>query len=943
MKKKFLNIFMCLVIALTHLFGGTGFAQAEHKTLRVGFFAFDGYHMIDKDGNKSGYGYDFMRMISRYLDFDFQYVGYDESWKKMADMLENGEVDLVTSAQATYERAEKFAFSKPIGKSSAILTVKSDNTKIEDFDYSTYNNMRVGLLTGNSRNNDFEEYARENGFSYIPVYFQMHTDMETALQKGEVDALLTSSLRKTSEERILDSFAIHDFYVMVRKEDKTLLNEINYAIDQLNATEGDWQSALENKYYTHLGNRNISFTEREKELIARYQNGEKLIVSACLDKKPYAYKQDGKAKGILFDYFAQLAKYVGVDYEIITPRDREEYMEWCDENRMDISLDGRFLNAKQIEDKKRTVTPPYAIMRLAVLTRRDFDGKINKLAVAEAQGSFEIEKDFAKTAQKMDFPSREAAMKAVLDGKADASVVYLYTAQRFVNRDERGLLTYTLLNEPTYEYHLAFTPKVSHEMAGIFTKAMYAMPDGLYEEIASGYTSYKAENMDVMTWIRIYPVYAVSICLILFLLFLFVILFHEKRKRALALQKAAEKADRANMAKSEFLANVSHDIRTPMNAIVGISNLMEQEKDISEKLKNYIEKIRFSSEHLLGLITDVLDMSKIEANEVKLIDEPFELSRQILQVKDIVSAQAQEKEQKLTIEYRSITHNNLIGDCAHIRRMLINIISNAVKYTPVGGEIKLVIDEPSSLKDGYAKYVFAVSDNGIGMSAEILEHIFEPFTRGEASVTNKVSGTGLGMPIVKSIVDLMRGDIEISSKEGEGTDITVTLEMKIDENAEKSEKFNSENALIEEADATLEGMNFLCAEDNKLNAEILEETLKIYKASCSVCGDGKELVKKFNEARAYEYDAVLTDIQMPNMNGLDAAREIRKSSKEDAKTIPIIAMTANAFTEDIERSLNAGMDAHIAKPIDLAVLAGVLKKVSKAKSAENKEVDGGQK
>lgn len=910
------------------------------QKIKVGFFAFDGYHITDDDGNRSGYGYDFLCMATRYLNVDFEYIGYNNSWDDMTDMLENGEIDLVTSAQATFERTEKFAFSKPIGKSSAILTVKNDNTDIVDFDYSTYNGMKVGLLYGNSRNDDLKEYANENKFSYTPVYFELTSDMEAALQKGEVDALLTSSLRKTSEERILDSFAIHDFYAMVRKDDIELLDKINYAIDQLNATEGDWQSELENKYYTHYGNRHIEFTQREKELIEEYSNGKKkLVISACLDKKPYAYSENGKAKGILFDYFDQLAKYVGVDYEIITPKDRVEYTQWCDNFKMDISLDGRFLNAKQIEDKQRTVTPPYAVMRLAVVTRRDFDGEIGKLAVADAQGPFGIESGFAPNATQVDFPTREAAMRSVLDGKTDATVVYLYTAQQFVNQDERGLLTYTILAEPTYDYHLAITPNISHEFAGIFTKAMHAMPVGLFEEIASQYTSYKAKNVDAVTWIRIYPLYAVAICTVFFLLCIFIVLFYEKRKRAIVLQKAAEKADKANMAKSEFLANVSHDIRTPMNAIVGITSLMEQENNISDKLKIYIEKIRLSSQHLLALITDVLDMSKIEANEVLLVNDPFFLNEQIEQVTDIVCAQALEKVQHLEYQYNKVVHRNLVGDSSRICRILINILSNAVKYTPKGGNIEFDIDEIPTEIENRAKFKFMITDNGVGMTEEVLEHIFEPFTRGEASVTNKIHGTGLGMPIVKSMVDLMDGDIVVKSKNGVGTQVSVTIEFEIDSNADElEEEIDKIEDYSEERMEYLSGKRFLCAEDNELNAEILVEMLKIYNANCTLCCDGKELVEKFEKAKPNEYDAILTDIQMPNMNGLDASREIRKGKNPEGKTIPIIAMTANAFTEDIKRSFEAGMNGHIAKPIDLNVLVKTLKKAFANKSQTNKEI-----
>lgn len=940
MKKRLASVILCCSLAAALVMGcifpaGAVHESEERRKVRVGFFAFDGYHMIDDEGNRSGYGYDFIRMISRYLDVDFEYVGYESSWEKMSEMLENGEIDMVTSAQATFERTEKFAFSKPIGKSSAILTVKSDNEKIVDFDYKTYNNMRVGMLRGNSRNADFEEYANENGFSYIPVYFDMHTDMEEALQAGEVDALLSSSLRKTSEERILDSFAIHDFYVMMKKENKLLLADINYAIDQLNAAEGDWQGDLENKYYTHAGNRHLVFSAREEQVIERYQNGEKLIVSCCLDKKPYAYMENGKAKGILFDYFDKLAEYIGVDYEVIVPSDRVEYMEWCETNKMDISLDGRFLNAKQMEEKKRIVTPVYTVMRLAVVTRRDFTGEVKKLAVASAQGTFDIEKDYENSAVEIDYPSREKAMQAVLDGEADATVVYLYTAQQFVNQDERGLLTYTMLESPTYDYHLAFTNNVSHELAGIFTKAMYAMPDGLFEEIVSQYTSYKAKSVDMLTWIKIYPLHTIGILVIIFLLGIFIVLFYEKRKRTLVLQKSVERAEKANMAKSEFLANVSHDLRTPMNAIVGISNLMEKEEDVSPKLREYIGKIRLSSRHLQGLITDVLDMSKIEADEVKLSCEPFRLSEQLAQIENIVYAQVLERSQRLNIKSEGIRHDFLLGDSMELRRVLVNVLSNAVKYTPSGGKIDFDVEELDSESENKAKLKFTVTDNGIGMSEELQKRIFEPFARGEASVTNKVQGAGLGMAIVKNIVKLMGGDVEVKSAVGEGTVISVTVELGIDVASE--EKSKAKKAPNGDEMACLNGMNFLCAEDNELNAEILVDMLKLYKAECTVCADGAELVKAFLAAAPGEYDAIITDIQMPNMNGLAAAKAIRESEKAEGKEIPIIAVTANAFTDDIQRSLDAGMDAHIAKPIDLRVLAGILQNMPK-----KSRIDGGK-
>lgn len=451
---------------------------AERDTVKVGFFSFDGYHMIDENNNRSGYGYDFLRMAARYWNVDFEYVGYENSWSDMADMLKRGEIDLVTSARATEERMKEFDFSKPIGTSSAMLTVKNENNDVIANDYSTYNGLRIGLLQGNSRNDDLEVFARDNGFSYTAVYYEKEAELVKALKDGKVDALLTSTLRnKTEYERVLDTFATKNFYVMVRKGDTELLNHINYAIDQLNATEGDWFNTLNNKYYNHYDIKNLNFTLDERELIEQYANGEKkLVVSACLDKEPYAYEENGEAKGILFDYFAQLAEHAGIPYEILVTESRDEYIRCCEDGQIDVCLDGRFLSESQAELLKRTTSAPYTTMSLAMVTRRDFNGTVNTLAVSGSQGLFGIEDNLAVGAERIEVDSRKEGMQAVLDGEADATVVYLYTAQQFVNQDKRGILTYTMLENPTFDYHLSFSDNVSHELAGIFTKCIYSMP-----------------------------------------------------------------------------------------------------------------------------------------------------------------------------------------------------------------------------------------------------------------------------------------------------------------------------------------------------------------------------------------------------------------------------------------------------------------------------------
>lgn len=400
------------------------------------------------------------------------------------------------------------------------------------------------------------------------------------------------------------------------------------------------------------------------------------------------------------------------------------------------------------------------------------------------------------------------------------------------------------------------------------------------------------------------------------------LVFETKSRREL--QKLNNELDKTNMelqkaskAKSDFLANMSHDIRTPMNAIVGITGLMAREPNLSEKLYTYISKVQMSSQHLLSLINDVLDMSKIESGEVSLNSEPVSFAELIGQVDSIVRSQTNERGQDFQIRVHEVTHEYVISDGVRLRQLLINLLSNATKYTPAGGTITFDLGELACDKPGYASYCISVADTGYGMEKEFLEHIFEPFTRAESSVTNKVQGTGLGMAIAKNIVDLMGGTIQVDSALNEGTRFIVNLTLKIDHN---SERIQGSDAYIQENKNVLRGLHFLCAEDNELNAEILEAMLNVEGATCTICHNGQEIVDTFKKVQPGEYDAILMDIQMPVMNGLEATRAIRSGANPLGRTIPILAMTANAFSEDIQNSIAAGMNAHISKPIDIKVL-----------------------
>ena len=389
--------------------------------------------------------------------------------------------------------------------------------------------------------------------------------------------------------------------------------------------------------------------------------------------------------------------------------------------------------------------------------------------------------------------------------------------------------------------------------------------------------------------------------------------------------EALQTAENANKAKTDFLSNMSHDIRTPMNAIIGITSLIRHDAGNKAKVIEYADKIDISSQHLLGIINDVLDMSKIEAGKTVFKYSDFSILDLVQELDTIFHTQIYEKQQTLTIIKENIQHEWVNGDQVHLMQIFSNLLSNAVKYTQEGGEIQFFVEECETKSSVYAKYRFLVSDNGMGMSADFKETIFDPFTRAESSVTNKVQGTGLGMAITKNLVEAMGGTIDVDSELGQGSCFEVLMDLKIAE--DRTVALAAQEETDEQDGNILQGMKFLCAEDNELNAEILTELLKIEGAECTICENGEEILKAFEQSAPGDYDMILMDVQMPVMNGYEATKAIRRSSHELAKTIPIIAMTANAFSEDIQHSLAAGMNAHVSKPVEMKVLEKTIRSI----------------
>ena len=401
--------------------------------------------------------------------------------------------------------------------------------------------------------------------------------------------------------------------------------------------------------------------------------------------------------------------------------------------------------------------------------------------------------------------------------------------------------------------------------------------------------------------------------------------------------EALQTAENANKAKTDFLSNMSHDIRTPMNAIIGMTSLIRHDAGNKAKVIEYADKIDISSQHLLGIINDILDMSKIEAGKTVFKYTDFSMPDLIEELNTIFQPQIAERNQTLMVIKENIRHEWVNGDQVHLMQIFSNLLSNAVKYTQEGGKIQFLVEECETKSSVYAKYRFLVSDNGMGMSADFKETIFDPFTRAEGSVTNKIQGTGLGMAITRNLVEAMGGTIDVESELGQGSCFEVLIDLRIAEDRSVSSTVQEEKN--EQNDNIFQGMRFLCAEDNELNAEILTELLKIEGAECTICENGEEILKTFEKSAPGDYDMILMDVQMPVMNGYEATKAIRRSSHELAKKIPIIAMTANAFSEDIQHSLAAGMNAHVSKPVEMRVLEKTIRSIKTGGGGETQGIN----
>ena len=904
--------------------------RAEGKVVRVGSFE-DTFNFIDQNGVRRGYGYELMQKIAGYTGWTFEYVTCD--WSNCFEKLENGEIDIMGDISYTDERAEKMLYSDmPMGEEKYILYADLEASGIRPSDLSTINGRHVGALLGSKTEMMLTAWEKKHGIETTHSNTPNFDEVNRKLAAHEIDCFVSLEQPFWKERGIsrIDMIGKSDIYFVINKNRADIKKELDEGMRQLEEDDPFFLADLY-KQYSSFDIKPVLTGEEQN-----WVNEHGAIRIGYLKDEPGISVKDpvtGKKGGVLYDYMEYADDCLGnqqLDFEPIEMESRAALREALQTGKIDMIFTVSNPNAGEEKGIAFTNTA-WTYNLFAVTEKKPFEEMAaNRVAIL---------KDNLPVRRQIEYyypqwtiilcRSVEEARNKTVRGEADCFVT---GARQAVKYTERNALYSIPLSRPL---EISFGVKSGQpQLLAVLNKTLKAMPIGMLSSSFSMHENAK-HKVTLEDYIKDnLLLFSASFLLVtLLILSIFILLLQKARKAERAarsaagkakdlnekLQIAVEKAEGANRAKTNFLNNMSHDIRTPMNAILGYNRLMRK-KLTDPQLIDYQRKIEQSGSLLLSIINHVLDMARIESGKSKL-DENAEVLGMIFdEAYGVFAPEAAKKEirMKKTI---AVEHRSLICDGTKIREIFVNLISNAVKYTPRGGSVEVNVNELPCEREGFARIQTVVTDTGIGMSKEYLPTIYDSFSRERNTTMGKVAGTGLGMAIVKELVTMMGGTIEVKSELGEGTTFTVTLDHKIAETRHDDRK---EIASRKAAAESLADLHILLAEDNDLNAEIAMTLLEEAGLKVDRAADGIQCVSRIEKEPAGTYALILMDIQMPNMDGYKATETIRQLPDPKKAAIPIIAMTANAFEEDRKMALAKGMNGYIAKPIDPAKMLAAI-------------------
>ena len=906
---------------------------APAKVIRVGSFE-DTFNYCNEKGARKGYGYELLETLSGYTGWQFEYVTCD--WSDCFEKLENGEIDIMGGISYTEDRAEEMLFSdEPMGEEKYYLYADLSRADISASDYKMLNGKKIGVVMGTESEVMLTEWEEKYGIKTQHVNISNNEDVKQKLANHEIDCFVSLEESYWADLGIstITRVGKSSIYYVLNKDRSDLKEELDNAMRALDEEAPFYTADLRKKYFS-LDYKPI-LTDEEKAWLK--EHGAIRMGFLTSDSGVSTYDPaTGEITGTIIDYIQFAADCLGnqeLEFQLVGYDDKEAELNALKSGEIDMIF--HFDQSPNLAEEyrvARTNTTWTANMMVVTNQQLFTENKVNRVAVPKNKISLTRYIAFYYPQWEIvDCDTQEDAIKLVKDGQADCFITGVSGEAKYSKN--HGFYSVPLPNPANSCFAVN---SGNRSLLSILNKTLKAMPANMLTSSLAMHKS-SARKVTLSDFIKdnFFMVLLVSSIAVAAILLTILKLLRKARKAEAAARKAAndtqelnaklqiavENAESANHAKSTFLFNMSHDIRTPMNAIIGYADLASRHSDDPAKLKKYMENIQVCGQNLLMLLNNVLDLARIENDKTEMEYSVSDVEKDFRNCIAMFRNQADSKGQTLMVTTQ-LQYPYIYADIPHLTEVCTNLVSNAVKYTGAGGTIRCDVTQKPGEKEGWCDTVVTVADNGIGMSQEFQKHIFEPFERERTSTVSKVEGSGIGMGIVKKLVGLMGGTVAVESKIGVGSKFTVTIPCRIaseDETQAKRETNPSDHKC-------LCGTTILLTEDNDLNAEIATELLQEEGCTVDRAKDGVECVDMLEKAANGTYQLILMDIQMPVMNGYDAAKKIRRMDDPQKANIPIIAMTANAFTEDRQVALDAGMNDHIAKPINMNVLVPTLRK-----------------
>lgn len=932
--RKSVCALLCLLLLLSVVLPVKAAAEtAPAKVVRVGSFE-DTFNYVNEKGARKGYGYELLQTLSGYTGWQFEYVTCD--WSNCFEKLKNGEIDIMGAISYTEDRAEEMLFSdEPMGEEKYYLYADLSRADISASDYKTLNGKKIGVLMGTEPEVMLTEWEEKYGLETEHVNISNNEDVKQKLANHEIDCFVSLEESFWAERGISTITRVGEsgIYYAINKNRPDLKEELDDAMRALDEAVPFYTADLYKRYFS-LDYIPI-LTGEEKAWLK--EHGAIKMGFLTSDSGVSTFDSaTGEFTGVITDYIQFAADCLGnqeLEFQLVGYDSKEAELDALKSGEIDMIF--HFDQSPNLAEEYHfaCTNTTWTSNLMAVTNKQHFnENNVNRIAVP--QNKLSLKKYLAfyyPQWEIVDCDTQEDAVKLVKDGQADCFVTGISSENKYSKK--YSFYSVPLLNPVKSCFAVN---SGNRSLLSILNKTIKAMPVNMLAGALAMYKS-SARKVTLSDFIKdnFFMALLVSSIAVAAILLTILKLLRKARKAEAAARKAAsdtqelnaklqvavEKAESANHAKSTFLFNMSHDIRTPMNAIIGYADLASRHLDDPAKLKNYMENIQVCGQNLLMLLNNVLDLARIENDKTEMEYSVSDIEKDFRNCVAMFRNQADSKGQTLMVTTQ-LQYPYIYADIPHLTEICTNLVSNAVKYTGAGGTIRCNVTQKPGKKEDWCDTVITVADNGIGMSQEFQKHIFEPFERERTSTVSKVEGSGIGMGIVKKLVGLMGGTVEVESRIGVGSTFTVTIPCRIaseDETQAKRETNPSDQKC-------LCGTRILLTEDNDLNAEIAVELLQEEGCTVDRAKDGVECVDMLEKAANGTYQLILMDIQMPVMNGYDAARKIRGLDDPQKANIPIIAMTANAFTEDRQVALDAGMNDHIAKPINMNVLVPTLRK-----------------